>query len=219
MFAAAIGPWLLLAGCSHVPRSDDVPISSPHYVTFYAVQLICPAAPQIGCGSAAKPLLVELEQQPGVREAWLNRAGTLIAIVWEAATSRRQVLNAGRLAGGKALSPAADAQARADFSSRTNNWHRSPDVDRLSEEEAEIIAVRLVRRTEAKTPLTKETATALRELIAETTRRGFLDPENNPREQLEARARERARELLNEQQLAAFEQAYAAGLRPLQNEP
>jgi hypothetical protein len=210
---------LLLAGCSHVPPSDEVLISSPQYVSFYEVQLVCPAAPQIGCGGAAKPLLLELEDQPGVREAWLNRQGTLVALVWEAATSRRQVLDAGRLTGGKALSRAADAQARADFIARTNNWHRAAEVDRLSEEEAEIIAARLVRRAGAWTPLPKDTATSLHRLIADTIRRGFLDPENNPREQLEARAKERARELLNEEQFAAFGQAYAAGLRPLANEP
>src|SRR6266550_2309017 len=37
----------------------------------------------IGCGSASKPILLDLERQAGVLEAWLNRAGTIIAVVWK----------------------------------------------------------------------------------------------------------------------------------------
>ena len=213
-----IGLAFLLVGCSHVTRPDEVPISSPHYVTFYQVQLVCPAAPRIGCGSAAKPLLLELERQPGVNGAWLNRSGTVIAIVWEPATSFRQRSNASRIASGKELTGAAEKPVRENFFSRTNNWFRGREVDRLSEEEADIIAARLVRRTLARSPLPQETAGALHRLIAETARRAFLDPENNPREELEDRARTRARDLLNEQQFAAFEEAYAGGWRPLPNE-
>jgi hypothetical protein len=51
-------------------------------ITFYDVPLVCGAAPAIGCGSRAKPLLIDLEQQTAVEEAWLNRAGTILAIVW-----------------------------------------------------------------------------------------------------------------------------------------
>jgi hypothetical protein len=34
---------------------------NPKRVSFYQVPLVCPAAPHIGCGSASKPLLLELE--------------------------------------------------------------------------------------------------------------------------------------------------------------
>jgi hypothetical protein len=214
-----IGLAFSLAGCSHITPPGDVPISSPHYVTFYEVQLVCPAAPRIGCGSAAKPLLLKLENQPGVEEAWLNRSGTIIAIVWEAATSQRQRSSASRIASGKELAGAPEKPVRDDFISRTNNWYRGQAVDSLSEEEAEIIAARLVWRTQQRNSLSKDTAAALHRLIAETARRAFLDPENNPRNELEDRARPRARDLLNEQQFAAFEEAYAGGWRPLPNEP
>jgi hypothetical protein len=211
-----IGSVLLLAGCSTAPPANET-------VSFYRVQLVCPAAPQIGCGSAAKPLLLELERQPGVAEAWLNRAGTILAIVREPGT---RVTRPSPAIGGTSytspqlepLSGSAAANALADFRSRTN-WYRAAAVDRLSEEEAEIIAARLIRRTQAKATLPKDTAAALQRLMAETTARRFIDPENNPREKLEVAARARAKELLNEQQLAAFEQAYAAGFRPLPNEP
>jgi hypothetical protein len=37
--------------------------------------LVCGAAPSIGCGSRAKPLLADLERQVPINEAWLNRNG------------------------------------------------------------------------------------------------------------------------------------------------
>src|SRR5438128_3380487 len=52
-------------------------------ISVFKAPLVCPAARQIGCGSASKPILLDLEQQPGVLEAWLNRAGTIIAVVWK----------------------------------------------------------------------------------------------------------------------------------------
>src|SRR5262250_1016817 len=62
-------------------------------ISVFKAPLVCPAAPQIGCGSASKPILLDLEKQSGVAEAWLNRAGTRIAIVWkpdsDAATRRK----------------------------------------------------------------------------------------------------------------------------------
>ena len=51
-------------------------------ITFYDIPLVCGAAPAIGCGSRAKPLLMDLEQQSTIRESWLSRAGTIVAIVW-----------------------------------------------------------------------------------------------------------------------------------------
>src|SRR5437660_11953669 len=59
-------------------------------VSFYEVPLVCPAAPQIGCGSASKPLLLECERSDVVSEAWLNRAGTIMAIVWSQQPKPRQ---------------------------------------------------------------------------------------------------------------------------------
>jgi hypothetical protein len=50
-------------------------------VTFYEVPLACPAARNLGCGSAAKPILLGLEKRPTVQEAWLDHAGTTLAIV------------------------------------------------------------------------------------------------------------------------------------------
>src|SRR5262245_61000613 len=46
-------------------------------VSVYAVEWQCPAAPGIGCGSHAKPILLQLERDSSVSEAWLNRPGTM----------------------------------------------------------------------------------------------------------------------------------------------
>ncbi len=48
-------------------------------ITFYDVPLVCGAYAEIGCGSRAKPALMDMEKNPGVKEAWLNRTGTVIA--------------------------------------------------------------------------------------------------------------------------------------------
>lgn len=54
----------------------------PAQTSFYAVPLVCRAAPEIGCGSRAKPILQELRQHRAVSEARLNRPGTVIAVIW-----------------------------------------------------------------------------------------------------------------------------------------
>jgi hypothetical protein len=43
-------------------------------ITFYDVPLVCGAAPSIGCGSRAKPLLVDLEQQTPIEAAKIIHA-------------------------------------------------------------------------------------------------------------------------------------------------
>src|SRR6266446_4810981 len=59
---------------------------SPNLVSFYEVPLACPAARGLGCGSAAKPVLQALEKKSSIQEAWLDHAGTTLAIVWKKGT-------------------------------------------------------------------------------------------------------------------------------------
>jgi hypothetical protein len=49
----------------------------------------------------------------------------------------------------------------ADFANK-QNWYRNNNVDKLSMEEAGIIAERLINRVNAKTPLSKEKAENLK---------------------------------------------------------
>ena len=116
-------------------------------ITFYDVPLVCGAAPAIGCGSRAKPLLLDLERQPAIKEAWLNRTGTIVAIVWRGPArteetgrsvfERHEVQYTERDTGDYDTEPFRDERA----------WLRGPEVDRLSQEEAGEIAETSVNST------------------------------------------------------------------------
>src|SRR6266404_5037463 len=138
-------------------------------VSVYQVPWVCPAAHQIGCGSHAKPILLELEKNPGVSEAWLNRQGTALAVVWKPDARRKARSEAERTLkeqNGSKLSGKERARALADFESG-KGWYRGAEVDRLSEEEAGVIAARWVRRVQAKTTLTEAKAEGLRAALTE----------------------------------------------------
>src|SRR5439155_7161242 len=124
------------------------------------------------------PILIQLERHESVAEAWLNRPGTMIAIVWKPESKRKE-----RTAAFKAVSEKEELKARElngserkkalkDFLSR-DGWHRSSDVDRLSEEEAGIIAARLVRRIQAKVLLSEEKAKAIQVEFTDIFKRRF----------------------------------------------
>src|SRR5437667_5408742 len=77
---------VLAGGLLYVPfasGAENATAVTANRVSVFKAPLVCPAAPQIGCGSASKPILLDLERQAGVLEAWLNRAGTIIAVVWK----------------------------------------------------------------------------------------------------------------------------------------
>jgi hypothetical protein len=108
-------------------------------IAFYDVPLVCGAA-SIGCGSRAKPLLVDLEQQAPISEAWLNRTGTILAIVWRGQACMEEV--------GKPVfqrheieytERRDDEQTTGSFR-KEGSWLRGAEVDRLSLEEAREIA-------------------------------------------------------------------------------
>jgi hypothetical protein len=42
---------------------------APERISLFRVPLQCPAAPQIGCGNASKPILLELQREPTIAEA------------------------------------------------------------------------------------------------------------------------------------------------------
>src|SRR2546425_2633840 len=132
-------------------------------ISAFKAPLVCPAAPQIGCGSASKPILLDLEKQPGVLEAWLNRAGTRIALVWkpesDAETRRRVVAELKEDHATELEGKSRDESVKNFLSGK--GWYHGADVDRLSEEEADIIAARLVRFVKAKTALPNNKAEPL----------------------------------------------------------
>jgi hypothetical protein len=104
-------------------------------------------------------------------------------------------------------------------------WYHAADVDRLSEEEAGIIAARLIRRVEAKTPLPKEKAQDFQRELAETWAKCVTSGQHtaaNSSEQPACRfediAESIARKYLNQEQLKFWNEAVERGVRPLPNE-
>ena len=193
--------WALAQTSPPVPGT-----SQAQRISLYEVPLVCPAAPQIGCGSRSKPILLALEQQAGVAEAWLNRSGTMIAIVCKA-VSEKEGFHARELNG------AAKKKALKDFLSG-QGWFRGREVDRLSEEEAGIIAGRLVRRIQAKVTVTDETAKALRTEIADVFNRRFTDDQADTEPNLEAQLLKVLRAHLNENDVARLQETLPRNLRP-----
>jgi hypothetical protein len=114
--------------------------TNPETISFYDVPLVCGAAPTIGCGSRAKPLVVDLEQQPSIKEAWLDRTGTIVAIVWRGPACMEEV--------GKPVFERHEvqyAERRHDKQTAESfriegSWLRGAEVDHLSLEEAREIA-------------------------------------------------------------------------------
>ena len=136
---------------------ENAAAATPDRISVFKVPLVCPAAPQIGCGSASKPILLDLERQPGVLEAWLNRAGTIISVVWKPdsdAETRRNVTAELKEDHATELEGKSRDNAVKDFLSG-KGWYRGADVDRLSEEEADIIAARLVAWCKQRRPCRK----------------------------------------------------------------
>src|SRR6266446_421878 len=131
---------LLWAWPTAAATTNAVKIIAPARISLYEVPLVCPAAPQIGCGSRSKPILLALEREAAVAEAWLNRAGTVMAVVWKPEAKRRE--RAATLRAiikkeefeARELSGTAKKKALKDFLSG-DGWLQGRDVDRLSEEE------------------------------------------------------------------------------------
>jgi len=187
-------------------------------ITVFKAPLVCPAARQIGCGSASKPILLDLEQQPGVLEAWLNRAGTRIAVVWKPesdASARRKIVADLKEDHAIELDGKPRDEAVNDFLSG-KGWYRGADVDRLSEEEADVIAARFVRRVQAKTALAKDKAEGLQRALADAYRQRLTNKIS--REQELSRFQDIGREYLAKDQVAILKEAIEAGVLPLPNE-
>jgi len=183
---------------------ENAAAATPDRISVFKVPLVCPAAPQIGCGSASKPILLDLEKQHGVLEAWLNRAGTIISVVWKPdsdAETRRNVTAELKEDHATELEGKSRDNAVKDFLSG-KGWYRGADVDRLSEEEADIIAARLVRLVQAKTALPKDKAEELQHAFSDTLRKDLTGKSVGPN-----RLEDVAREYLDQEQIKILKEA------------
>ena len=212
---------VLAGGLLYAPlasAAENAAAATADRISVFKAPLVCPAARQIGCGSASKPILLDLEQQPGVLEAWLNRAGTRIAVVWKPesdASTRSKVVAELKDDRAIELDGKSRDEAVKDFVSG-KGWYRGADVDRLSEEEADVIAARLVRRVQAKTALAKDKAEGLQHALADTYSQRLTNKIS--REQELSRFQEIGREYLAKDQVAILQEAIESGVLPLPNE-
>ena len=121
----------------------DVLNASNILVSFYEAPLVCHAAPSIGCGSKAKFILVDLEQNIDVVDgAWLNKKGTVVAIKWKSEVSnsrKNEIINATSAKYEVELLETDASKYERSFS-ESKDWFKGKEVDQLSREEAAIIA-------------------------------------------------------------------------------
>ena len=196
-------------------------ITEARRVSFYPVPLVCPAAPHIGCGSAAKPILLDLEATSGVSQAWLNRAGSILAVVWSEKTTprmRSRILKTAlkkRQMATKELAGDPKQQALTDFQSG-NGWYRGADVDRLSEEEAGVIAERVLRRIRENITVSDAKAKVLQDEFTGVLKRQLTG--QIARSEAQDAMLNFAREHLDEKDVEILLDAFQSRLRPQTNE-
>ncbi len=116
--------------------------SSVYKTVFYEVPFGCSVKEGLGCGSAAKPVLLDLVKYKSVETAWLNRPGTVMAIVWKRRTTKekqRAILKDAFSDWGFVPDQVDMAQYQAVFDSfkSGDGWLKEGEVDQLSFEEAE----------------------------------------------------------------------------------
>ena len=146
---------------------EPAPLVRPHatadsltHTAFYHVALKCPAAPDIACGSGSKPVLTDLERIAGVAGVWLHRSGTVLAVQWQpstTATQRLALVNQVLVVNGTVGTLLAHLPREAEESlGDSKAWYDSDRLDSLTQEEADIIAHRLLHRLEARAAITHE---------------------------------------------------------------
>jgi copper chaperone CopZ len=137
-------------------KNYDVMNASNTTVSFYEAPLVCHAAPSIGCGSKAKFMLVDLEQnKEAVEGAWLNKTGTVVAVKWHTSidnSKKKEIITAVSSNHNIELTtlPSTKANTYATSFPDIKEWFRGKEVDQLSKEEAGIIAQNTIASYKAK---------------------------------------------------------------------
>src|SRR6185295_13932514 len=136
-------------------------------ITFYEVPLVCGADAEIGCGSRAKPALMDMEKNSAIKEAWLNRQGTVLAIVWNASEETKKVAKPifKKYEIDFAVLKGEEAEKNAATFCQASHWYKGTDVDKLSIEEAEHIATNLVNFALERNLITQEEADKLKPAV------------------------------------------------------
>jgi mercuric ion binding protein len=219
------------SGATSSPRAQGsaAPIAvketspSSERVSFSEVPLECGAAEGLGCGSAAKPILNELDRSPRIAQARINRPGTILAVVWKSQNDRSDKAVEALFEKHKLAAATLKGQARekALKEYQAEQWYAAADVDRLSEHEARVIAARLVNRARSHFDLAPNRVTALTGDLAMVLARHLTlrDEEcDTRRDVIEAELAKAASKYLNPQQLAELRRAGEQGIQALPGE-
>lgn len=190
--------------------------SAAEPIAFYDIALTCPSAPKLGCGSRAKRVLATLTADTHVAAAWVNEAGTRLALQWTQSATALTADQLNEILGPHGLAVnAIDDKTRTDLlaSFRTNQgWFNSATIDELSRKESGVIAERLVRRMAKHVPVTKtQSASLVKAIMSSCWDRGGCQVE----EDIESIAQQVK---LDRAGADALRQAVALGYRPLENE-
>jgi copper chaperone CopZ len=195
---------------------------SPERVGFFEVPLECGAAEGLGCGSAAKPILTELTGKPEIADARINYAGTVLAVVWKEPAARKDgdveaLFDRNR---SSAAVLRGDAREKSLKAYRSDRWYAAADVDRLSEQEARVIASRLVNRAKPQLAASPERLAALTEDLTAVFARGLKgnDEGCDSRDEIEEELVKAASKHLNAEQLAELRKAGEKGIQALPGE-
>lgn len=195
---------------------------SPDRVSFFEVPLECGAAEGLGCGSAAKPILTELTGSSEIADARINYAGTVLAVVWKEPALRKDsdveaLFDRNR---SSAAVLRGDSREKALKAYRSDRWYAAADVDRLSEQEARVIASRLVNRAKPQLAASPERLAALTEDLTAVFARGLKgnDEGCDTRDELEEELVKAASKHLNSEQLAELRKAGEKGIQALPGE-
>ena len=192
-------------------------------MSFFHVLLVCEAAPGLGCGTIARPVLADIEARPGIREAWLSREGTVLGIVWaDGAPNPERVLSILQAHGicGVELRDAEHMQSNDSLAA--GGWYGLIQMQELSAEEARVIAVRLVGRLEKKATLPPGTAqrlaARLEHACAEVLAGASATSAEARRGQIAAALLEAGRNVLATEAFQSFADIVSLGHRPLPGE-
>lgn len=215
------------SACCDFPLELDQDRIDPERVSLFKVPLTCEAAAGLGCGVKAKPILQALGRRPGVARAWLNRDGTLAAVLWEERIAPKvrseyvRSILAPQDVAARELTGAARRSALRHFSSGAD-WYRADAIDRLSEEEAAIIAARIVRRVTAEVPMPHERIEPLLDALTKVCRHELVErpltSARRRRQQIASEVVKAGRKLLEGAELQALQSAAALGHRPTKGE-
>jgi hypothetical protein len=208
----------LLATSSAFAEDAKVQTASDH-ISVFNVSLVCPAAPEIGCGYRSKPALLELQRQPSIAEAWLNASGTVLAVVGTKGSMResrvktvQSILGENGISATELTGDDRDVELK-DFASR-HDWYHGSEVDSLTKQEAAIIAARWVHRMERNVTLSEANAKALETELTQVISDGVIANTDVEKQEFAQELTKVARKNLDEKGVCGLPGRHGQGLSP-----